>query len=346
MTLKSATIYDVAKYAKTSTATVSRVLSNSGYPVREELRQRVLEAAKKLNYTPNLVGRQLKTKEASDIAVIIPNISNPFYPSIVLGVEDIAREKGYNVLLCDSFRNPKLEIAYLKSMIKKQVKGIIISSISTDKEFFKRIIKMGFNIVAFDQNVEFQCNKISFDYIKGGYLATEHLIKLGHEKIAFLGAPLTRQSRKGIMKGYLKALEHYNIRVEKNYIILDEIEQEIHDGIYEYKNGMKLAKRFLKLEDRPTAIFALNDMTAMGVIQEIKANGLKVPDDISVIGFDNIFISEMVEPSLTTIEQPKYIMGKMAANILIDELNKSSNKEFVEIDLKPSLIERASTKAI
>ncbi|TYP47889.1 LacI family DNA-binding transcriptional regulator [Thermosediminibacter litoriperuensis] len=346
MARKNATIYDIAKLAKTSTATVSRVLSNSGYPVKEELRQRVLEAAKKLNYTPNLLGRQLKTKETRDIAVIIPNISNPFYPSIVLGVEDAAREKGYNVLLCDSYRNPQLEIAYLNSMAKKQVRGIIISSISQNQRFLKELVSRGFNIVAFDQNVTFPCNRISFDYVKGGFLATEHLIKLGHKKIAFISAPLTRASRKGVFEGYLKALKHYKLDVNKELILINDKEQEINNEIYEYENGIELVKRFLKIKDMPTAIFAVNDMTAIGVIQGLKSFGVKVPDDVSVVGFDNIFISEMIEPPLTTIEQPKYEMGKLAATLLIDRLQNEGDKKYIEINMSPTLIIRKSTKPL
>jgi len=342
MTIKSATIYDVAKYAKTSTATVSRVLSNSGYSVSEELKQRVLEAAKKLKYTPNLVGRQLKTKEITDIAVIIPNISNPFYPSIVLGVEDVAREKGYNVLLCDSFRNPKLESEYLRSMLQKQVKGVIISSISQNNKTLIKLVESGLNIVAFDQDVTFPCNKITFDYKKGGFLAVEHLIKLGHRKIAFVGAPLNRPSRKSLYAGYLKALKKYGISLNEEFVLLNELEKEIHNEIYEYKNGIELAKRLMQLKEKPTAIFAINDLTAIGVIQGLKTYGVKVPQDISVVGFDNIFISEMVEPPLTTIEQPKYEMGRLAANLLIESLSNKKNKN-LEISLEPTLIIRKST---
>lgn len=343
MNLKNATIYDIAKYAKTSTATVSRVLSNSDYPVSDELKQRVLDAAKKLNYTPNLVGRQLKTKKTSDIAVIIPNISNPFYPSIVLGVEDVAREKGYNVLLCDSYRNPQLETAYLQSMVEKQVKGIIISSISQNNKKFMQLVEKDLNIVAFDQDVTFPCNKITFDFEEGGFLAVEHLIMLGHKKIALIGAPINRPSRKSIYDGYLRALKKYNIKFNKEYVILNELEKEFHNEIYEYKNGIELAKRFLQLDDRPTAIFAINDLTAIGVIQGLKSHGVRVPEDISVVGFDNIFISEMVQPALTTVAQPQYEMGKLAANLLFESLSNKRGKH-LEIRLKPSLIIRDSTQ--
>jgi len=345
MTKKTVTIYDVAKYAKTSTATVSRVLSNSGYPVSEELRQRVLEAAKKLKYTPNLVGRQLKTKEITDIAVIIPNISNPFYPSIVLGVEDVAREKGYNVLLCDSFRNPKLESEYLRSMLQKQVKGVIISSISQNNKALLKLVESGLKIVAFDQDVTFPCNKITFDFEEGGFLAVKHLLELGHRKIAFVGAPLNRPSRKGLHAGYIRAIKEYDVPLNKEYILLNELEREIHNEIYEYKNGIELARRFMQLKDKPTAIFAINDLTAIGVMQGLKKYGVKVPQDVSIVGFDNIFISEMVEPPLTTIEQPKYEMGRLAANLLIESLNNEENKN-LEIRLKPSLVIRKSTSRI
>ena len=198
----------------------------------------------KLSYTPNLVGGSSENKEITDIAVIIPNISNPFYPSIVLGVEDVAREKGYNVLLCDSYRNPQLENAYLQSMVEKQVKGIIISSIAQNSKPFMQLVQRGLNIVAFDQDVAFPCNKITFDFEEGGFLAVEHLIMQGHEKIALIGAPLNRPSRKSIYVGYLRALEKYNIKFNKEYVLLNELEKEIHNEIYEYKTVLNWQKVF------------------------------------------------------------------------------------------------------
>ena len=144
--MKNATIYDVAKLAGTSTATVSRVLNNNGYSVKVELREKVIQAAKELNYTPNLLGMLLKTNESWDIGVIIPCISNQYYPLLVLGVEDIAKRRGYNVLLCNSYRDPKLEEKYLDSLFQKQVKGVIISSITKNNSYIRELQSKGLKI--------------------------------------------------------------------------------------------------------------------------------------------------------------------------------------------------------
>lgn len=346
MIKKNATIYDIAKLAKTSTATVSRVLSNSGYPVKEDLKQRVLEAAKKLNYTPNLLGRQLKTNESLDIGIIIPSITNQFYPLLILGVEDVARKKGYNVLLCNSLRKPENEKKYLTSLFQKQIRGVIISSITKNQDYLRQLQQKGLKIVAFDQGISLDCSKISFDFCAGGYMAAEHLIKLGHKDIAFLSAPLTRPSRVQIYEGFMQCLKDNNIQQKKEYIIISEDEEESHDQVYEFKNGKELIRKMLGLScPLPTAIFCINDMTAFGAIQELTNNKIYVPKDISIMGFDNIPTSEMITPSLTTIDQSAYEMGTLAAEMLINNLENENGRN-VEIMLKPKLIQRNSTKNI
>ncbi|MDN5313486.1 LacI family transcriptional regulator [Thermoanaerobacteraceae bacterium SP2] len=346
MAEKNATIYDIAKLAKTSTATVSRVLSNNGYPVKEELKQRVLEAARKLNYTPNLLGRQLKTNESLDIGIIIPSITNQFYPLLLLGVEDVARKKGYNVLLCNSLRKPENEKKYLSTLFQKQIKGIIISSITKNQDYLKQLQQKGLKIVAFDQGISLDCCKISFDFYAGGYMAAEHLIKLGHRKIAFLSAPLTRYSRIQIYEGFMQCMKDNGIEQSQDYIILSEDEEESHDQVYEFKNGKYLVNKLLGSgKPIPTAIFCINDMTAFGAIQELTKNKIYVPKDISVMGFDNIPTSEMITPSLTTVDQSAYEMGALAAEMLINNLESSSERS-IEIVLKPKLVVRNSTKKI
>nr|PZN02653.1 MAG: LacI family transcriptional regulator [Bacillota bacterium] len=346
MARKNATIYDIAKLAKTSTATVSRVLSNSGYPVSAELRQRVLEAAKKLNYTPNLLGRQLKTHESMDIGIIIPSITNQFYPLLLLGVEDVARKKGYNVLLCNTLRKPENEKKYLSTLFQKQIKGVIISSITKNQDYLKKLQQKGLKVVAFDQSIPIDCCKINFDFYAGGYMAAEYLIKLGHRKIAFLSAPLTRYSRIKVYEGFMQCMKDNGIEPNMDYVILSEEEEESHDQIYEFKNGKYLINKLLSSgKPMPTAIFCINDMTAFGAIQELTKNKIYVPKDVSVMGFDNIPTSEMITPSLTTIDQSAYEMGTLAAEMLISNLENSSDRN-MEIILKPKLVERNSTRRI
>jgi LacI family transcriptional regulator len=342
---KSITIYDIARKAQTSTATVSRVLSNSDYPVTPELRNKIHQVAKELNYIPNMIGRQLKTNNSMTIGVIIPSITNPFYSSIVLGIEEIARKRGYHVLLCNSHRSPELEDEYLKTLFEKQIKGLIISSISQNRKMMGELKKMGLNFVILDQTVEGLVGcQIHFDYRKGGYLATKYLIEKGHKKIAFISAPLSRPSRKSVYQGYLDALDSFGIVANDSWIQIASIEEEISNQNYEFNNGKELTHNLLKQTDLPTAIFACNDMTAFGVMNELAEQGVKIPEKMSVIGFDNIEFSNMVTPALTTIQQPDYEMGRLACNMLLDLLSEDMESD-VEMMLQPKIIERQSVTA-
>ncbi len=341
---KKVTIYDVAAEAGTSAATVSRVLSNSGYPVKEEVRQRIIDAAKKLNYTPNMVGRMLKKNISMDIGVIIPTISNPFYSQIILGIEQEARQRGYNILLCNSFRDSETERKYINSLYQKQVRGIVISSIGENHDYLKELQANGVRIVVFDQwTDDIKCSKVGFNYIKGGLMAVEHLISMGHRKIAFATSPLTRRSRRETMEGFRLALLKHGIPFEEDYVIESESEEEQENGTYEFENGKKLAVKIMDLKDKPTAVFAVNDMTAIGIIQGLTNYGVRVPEDISVIGFDNIEISSMINPPLTTVNQPSFETGRLACKLLLDSMNDNGYED-VSVVLEPSLIIRKSVR--
>lgn len=343
---RKATIYDIAAEAGTSTATVSRVINNSGYPVKEELRSRVIDAAKRLNYYPNAIGRMLKTCESRDIGVIVPNISNPFYPKAVLGIELEARKRGYGILLCNSFRDPCTERKYIESLCQKQIKGIIISSIDENHVFLKKLQERGIKIVVFDQDVEgLSCSKVGFDFVKGGMIAVNYLVEMGHRNIAFITSPLTHKSRKETMEGYRLALLKNNIQIREENVIVAESEEESSTGTYEFENAKRLVQKFLKITERPTAIFAINDMTALGVIQELAANGVRVPEDVSVVGFDNIEVSSISNPPLTTVNQPSFEMGRLACRLLIDSLD-DSGQEDVSIVLEPALVVRKSVRRV
>lgn len=343
---KKTTIYDIAAEVGTSAATVSRVMSNSGYPVKEDIRKRIMEAAERLNYSPNMVGRMLKKSESKDIGVIIPTISNPFYSQIILGIEQEARKRGFNILLCNSFRDVETERNYIESLYQKQVRGIIISSVNENHIFLKKMQQEGLKIVAIDQNLDdIKCNRVGFDYIRGGMIAVEYLISMGHKDIAFLTSPLTRRSRRETLEGYRLALLKKGLQVRDEYIIASEIEQESQAGTYEFENGRILARRFLQFQERPTAIFAVNDMTAFGIILELIDHGIKVPDDISVVGFDNIEVSSMINPPLTTVNQPSFETGRVACSMLLDSMDNDDDGD-VSMMLEPSLIQRKSVKKI
>ncbi|MFC5653307.1 LacI family DNA-binding transcriptional regulator [Paenibacillus solisilvae] len=338
---KTITIHDIAKTANVSSATVSRVLSNSEYPVSPAMRAKILKTASELKYIPNSLGKQLKTNTNMTLGVIIPSITNPFYSSVILGIEEIARSHNYNVLLCNSHQNPKLEEQYMKTIFEKQIKGLIISSISKNAKLLKQLIDLGLNVIALDQEIdEKEVCRIEFDFRKGGYMSTTYLIGKGHRNIAYVTSPLDRPSRESIYQGYLDAMGQFGLEP-----MLEEAEAEgekaFVDGIYEFDNGKRLTGRLLERPNRPTAIFACNDMTAFGIINELTLQGISVPQDMSVIGFDGIEFGQMITPALTTIKQPDYEMGRMACSMLMEMLIENK-KPYLNFMLQPQLIERNS----
>ncbi|WJH34676.1 LacI family DNA-binding transcriptional regulator [Paenibacillus aurantius] len=341
-TPKPATIHDIARLAGVSSATVSRVLSNSGYPVSAKLREKILRTAKEVHYVPNLLGKQLKTNINTTIGVIVPSITNPFYSSVLLGIEETARKNNYNVLLCNSMHDPVLEETYLRTTFEKQIRGLILSSITEDKKAIQDYIRMGQRIIAIDQKIDDAgISQVEFDYHKGGLLATRHLIANGHRRIAFVTAPLDRPSRIGIHSGYLEAMREAGLEL----LVKETARDHKYDGIYEFENGKALTSMLLEEEDKPTAVFACNDMTAFGVIHQLDASGFRVPDDISVIGFDGIDFGEIVRPALTTIKQPNAEMGRLACSMLMEAM-QSDGFEPVHLLLQPKLIERQSVAPI
>ncbi|TVY05473.1 LacI family DNA-binding transcriptional regulator [Paenibacillus cremeus] len=344
MSDKPITIYDIAQNVNASPATVSRVLSNSEYPVSAKLSQKIKAVAKEMGYTPNMLGRQLKKNNTMSIGVIIPSISNPFYADVVLGIEEIARSNGYQVLLCNSHQNPDLEAEYLQTLLEKQVKGIILSSISRKKGWLAGYLAKGLNIISIDQKIDNRhVYQIEFDYRKGSALACRHLIEQGHKKIAFISAALDRPTRLNLYRGYQDALREAGLTpLKKEWIQLSKACENLnYDSAFEFNNGKQLTRNLLKMKDLPTAIITCNDLTAAGVINELNEQGLHVPGEVSVVGFDNIELSQMLTPALTTVDLPKYEMGRLACSKLMALLNGDDTNQ-KEVMLQPILIARNS----
>ncbi len=344
---RPATIRDIARAGNISPATVSRVLSDSRYPVSVAMREKVERIAKELNYSPNLLGRMLKRNETNEIGVIVPTIQNPFYTEIIIGIEAEARKKGYDIFLCNSFRNVDTERRHIRNLCQKQVRGIIVSSVDDDPEVLNDFIQMGGTVILFDQNADFPgCIKIQFDFVEAGRMAVEYLISMGHTDIAFLSSPLVLKSRINNLEGYKQALAAHDIPLNPKNIVISKSEFDIEGGMYEFENGKELAKQFLSLVPRPSAIFAVNDITAFGVIQQLALSGVSVPEDVSVIGFDNIEFSNMVNPPLTTVNQPTYETGRIAARMLMDAFEEKNSIGDFTISLAPSVEVRKSVRKI
>lgn len=310
------------------------------------LRQKILQIAEEYNYTNTRKRDDLNSKNTNDIGIIIPTVANPFYLQLLLGIESICSRNGYIPSFCSSRRDPEVEKVNLKMLIDKKVSGIILSSISNNPSYLKKISAPDIPIVVFDQSIkELDFSYVKFNYHDAGKMAVEYLYLKGHRKIGFASSPILRPVRQELFDGFMHGLETFSIADHPEYIFISEYEGEQDDTMYDFENGVYLADKILQLEDKPTAIFTLNDTTAYGIIERFRQIGISVPRDISVIGFDNLEMSRFFYPKLTTINQPAYEIGRLTSKILLDKIKQPDMKNMY-IDLKPSIVERDSVRAL
>lgn len=341
---KRTTIYDIASHCGVSVATVSRVLSHADYPVSEATRQAVIDAARELRYTPNLLGKNLKTQRCRDIGVIIPNLTNYCYTALLQGIYNRAIANKYNIILCNSYRNPSVEQANIELLLQKQVAGIIVSSISPDSSSIEYAMEYGCKVVAVEQTVKANCGKVQLDWVKGAYMAVQHLIEQGHQRIGFMGAPLDRSSRVQMLEGYTRCLIEHGIAPQNELILLAADETESDSGeVYEFENGRRLADRFLSFDPIPTGYLTLNDMTAMSAMKQFAKRGYRVPEQISIIGFDNIPFCETATPALTTLDKCAEETGTIATQMLIDSI-EHPDRPCETVTIEPKLVLRGSVQ--
>ncbi|WP_270474925.1 LacI family DNA-binding transcriptional regulator [Clostridium cochlearium] len=329
-----ASIKDVAREAGVSIATVSRVLNDIDV-VNEDTKKKVLAAIKKLGYRPNIVARSLKTQRTSTIGIIVPDISNQFYPEIVRGAEDVANIYEYNIMLCNTDLDTEKEKEYLRVLKEKMTDGVLYMSNSLENETVELIKELNIPTVLVettDENKDFP--SVSIDNKKAAYEAVEYLISKGNKTIAYIG-PKDEKNNAGALryKGYKESLEKNNIKIRESLIYISGM--KAGDG-YE---GMK---HILK-EESIDSVFCASDEIAMGAINALRDNGLKVPEDVDVIGFSNIYSASIFYPKLTTIAQPMYDMGSVGMRMLIKIINKEQlEKEHYVLNY--NLIERDSCK--
>lgn len=330
-------IVDIAEKANVSPGTVSKILKGT-YVGSPETKNRVLKIARELGYTPNLLASSLRSRRSKTIALIVPEITVPFFPELSRGVEDEARENDYNVILCSSNNDPVQEAKYLESLERRWVDGIIFSRITGDtfKERIPRLLANRVKMVFVDR-VPSEDNlpiaRVEINNEKEAYKATEFLIRLGHRDIACITGPLNTRIAQQRLEGYKKALRDNNLSVREELIV---------EGTFKLDSGFKAVEVLLDRDVSFTAIFACNDLMAIGAIKALKRRNLEVPDDISVLGFDGIPLSEYIEPSLTTVVQPIYEMGRTAAKLLLEGI-KSGIEPKEHIILEAKIAVREST---
>lgn len=340
------TIVDVARIAGTSVATVSRVLSGSDYPVSNKSRQKVLHAAKEIGYSPNLLGKMLKTNRNPSVGIIISSFQNPFFYQIIMGIEQAAHKRGYDPLVFSSQRDPLIERKLITGLIQKRILGLMISSIDDSPSSLEKYLAAGGKACIFESNfvnIENIINAKS-DMLEAGRIAMEYLLSQGHRRIAILTTPLNRQSRRLTLDGCSLAMSKHQMQLTENDIIVAPSEYELENGLYEFDAGVFLAKELLKREKKYTAVIAINDLIAYGIIQGFKQEGVNVPDNISVVGFDDIPFSSMITPQLTTVRLPSHLLGQKACDILIDSMETGENIPGMSISFKSEIIVRESVK--
>ncbi len=332
----SVTIVDIAKKANVSVSTVSRVL-NDKPDVSSETLLRVRSAIKELKYSPSSVARGLVLKHSNIIGYIASDITNPSFPETARGVVVKAKEYGYSVMFFDANQDSKVEKEAIQLLRSKQVDGIILSFSEANRDELEKLKQERFPVVQiYRKSSRSAISTIAIDNVGSGFRATQYLLDAGHRRIAHLTTGTLTQSGYERMKGYGQALEEAGIA-------LDEV--LIQTGVNTVESGKECMNRLLDLQERPTAVFASHDVLAIGAYEAILDRGLKIPDDISVLGHDNIELSRLVRPKLTTIDTFKYRLGEASVDLLVEEMNAHApqNKEIV---FSSELVIRESVRVV
>lgn len=333
------TIQNVAKEAGVSPTTVSRVLNNN-YPVKEETRLKVETAIEKLNFRPSILARGLISQKSNTIGVVVPSITNMFFPTVVKAIEGVLKGKNYSIFLCNTDNREDEERKYINSLQDRQVDGIIVIDPQTKniKSGFYEKISNEIPLVCINgYNEGINCNFVLNDEGIGAIEAMEYLISLGHRKIAFVRGEksYSYDLKEGIYKEILKKYSKYQQIINIGNGNKDDT----------VDRTMETIQRFLLDGNRPTAFFACNDLMGLGVLNACKKLGIDVPNDISIIGFDNIITSRLVEPKLTTVDQNMYDLGINAAKMLLKYIENQNITKEKKI-LKSKLVKRESCKRI
>lgn len=326
------TIYDVARTAGVSTSTVSHVLNGTRY-VSDETKQRVQTAMEQLRYRPNSLARGLVRQETQTIALIVADNVNPFFAELARAIEDFGFAAGYNVILCNSDRNTAKELAYLDMLISKRVDGIVYTTMSTRSDQLQPLVDNNIPLVTFEREYD-QIDAILLDNVQAGHAATQHLIDLGHQRIACICGPDAKTRSHARIRGYERALLEAGIDLDPDLI---------QAGDWTIQSGQKCARQLFELPSSPTAIFASNDMMAIGALTFLHEQGVQVPEEVSVIGLDNIALSDYSCPPLTTVATPIADVGQRLCRLLLDRIGGRLPAEPQRITVSGEIVVRRST---
>ncbi len=328
------TIGDVAKLAGVSTMTVSRVINNSGY-ISPSTRERVERAITQLGYVPNALARSLRFKQTKTIALILTDITNPFFTTVARGVEDAASEQGFSVILCNTDESESKEGEYLNMLLQKQVDGILLVPARCSSESISMLQSRSVPTVVLDRRVEgVQVDAVLGDSEEGAYQLVRHLLDLGHRRIAVLSGPRSVSTATDRVAGFRRAMTKAGLTIDESMVQYEAFSQEA---------GYRMTQRVLAAAHRPTALFAGNNFIAVGAFGALRDAGLKVPEEMSLVAFDDLPLPLAMDPFLTVAAQPAYEMGRRATELLLDRLTGEAPEECRDVVLPVTLVVRRSS---
>ncbi|MEX1384579.1 LacI family DNA-binding transcriptional regulator [Lutibacter sp.] len=333
------TIYDIAKELNITAATVSRALNNNP-KISKATRKLVLETAAKMNYEQNKLALALKSGKSYNVGVIVPRIDSNFFASIIRGIEEELYPKGYHVIICQTHDQEDLEIGNINSLLNAQVDGILMSISNAKLEnnpSFQKLLRKNIPLIFFDRKKDIKgVSSVTIDDFKGAYDATQHLIDQGYKRIAHLSNDRLLLIFKNRYLGYKQAIIDNGLEFDESLVI--ETQSKVHEG-------KKTAKILLDMERPPDAIFSSSDFTALGAIQEIRERGLRIPEDISIIGFSNEPFTKFMELSITSVDQSPTEMGRITAQVFLEEVNNGKKIQSEKhVVLSPELMIRQSSQ--
>jgi LacI family transcriptional regulator len=340
MNRKVQNIKELADQLKLSPTTVSRVLNGKSeiYRISESTSKKVIAAARKFHYYPNRIARGLKLEKTETLGLIIPDIANPYFGSIAKTIEVEAHQKGYSIILCDSLDDVNTETELLYLLSGRKVDGIIIAPTGKNNEHIMELQQQGIPIVVIDRYLPgTSLPYVTTDNYAGALMAMEHLLEKGHQQIACIQGNQGISANSDRVKGYADALQNKGIGINEDWILGDDFGEE---------NGYLQTKKLMSQGERPTAIFALSNLISLGVLRALKELGLTVPDDVSVVSFDEQPYSAFLACPMTTVEQPREEIGKMAFDLLLRNINEGNALKLISAMLQPRLIVRDSVKII
>ena len=328
------TIHDVAKRAGVGSITVSRVINNSGY-FSPETRKRVEKAIAELGYVPNSLARSLRSRKTNSVALMVTDITNPFFTTLARGVEDAANKAGYTVIFCNTDESQAKEEEYINVLLQKQVDGLLLVPTQNSDHAIRRIQKHGTPVVVLDRQVpNVDVDTVRCDSVQGAYDLTRYLLSLGHKEIAVISGKLGIATADDRVAGYRKALAEANINLDEQYIIRGELTPE---------GGYSMTTQAISLPQRPTALIATNNFITIGAMKALQEAGLGVPADIALVGFDDLPPAMVTFPFFTVISQPAYEMGTKAMELLLTRLEGEETDSYEEVLLPTQLIVRRSS---